>query len=114
MELQVRGRNLYLTDSLRDYVERQVRYSLDPLGSRVLSAFVMLVDSAGPREEGSRSCQIVVRLRSAGNVLVEESGVDVHAATDAACERVGRAVARKLERTRDRRTAMFRSPRPAL
>ena len=61
------------------------------------------VDASGPRDGQNRSCRIDTRLRPSGSILIEQAGADMYGAIDEACDRVGRAVARELERERDTR-----------
>jgi ribosomal subunit interface protein len=109
VELQIRGRNLELSESLHSHVKRRVDFSLARFGARVVRVFVLLADASGPRDCRNRSCRIDVCLCPGGNVFVEHAGADLYAAIDQACDRAGRAVARELERGRDLRQAMTRS-----
>jgi putative sigma-54 modulation protein len=108
VELQVRGKNLKLSESLHGHVRRRVEFSLARFSARLVRVFVLLADASGPRGCRNRSCRIAVRLCPAGSVLVEHSGTDLYAAIDQACDRAGRAVAREVERERDTRQAAIR------
>ncbi len=101
MQLQVRGRNIELTEALRAHVERRLQFALSRFGQRIGRVLVRLADVNGPRGGDDKSCHVDVNLFPSGKVLVEDLDADLYAAIDRAAERVGRSVVRELERERE-------------
>jgi ribosome-associated translation inhibitor RaiA len=67
---------------------------------------VRFEDVNGPRGGIDKECRLQVRLAPWGALEVEERRADLYAAIDVAAQRLGRAVARELERRRDARDAV--------
>lgn len=97
MQLQIRSRSIELTDALRAHVERHLQFALSRFGDRIGRVTVHLVDAGGPGAGGDKTCRIDVTLRPSGEVVVEDTQADLHAAIDRATERTGRSVTRELE-----------------
>ena len=60
---------------------------------------VVVADANGPRGGVDKSCRISVKLRRANDVTMTDQDADVAVCIARAAERVGRAVARAIERT---------------
>ncbi len=101
MTLDIRGRNIGLSQALRDHVTRRVRFALGRFGGRVARVTTRLGDLNGPRGGVDKCCRIVVTLRAEERVLVEDADTDMYAAIDRAAERAGRAVWRRLAQRRE-------------
>lgn len=104
MELDVRVRDVDLTEAIKDYIERRLRFSLGRFGNQLGKVSVRVSDLNGPRGGVDKSCRISVELLPAGTVLTEDVSEDLFAAIDRAAERIGRSCSRKLERVRELRT----------
>ena len=114
MRLEIRGQHVEVTDALRAHVERRLLFALGRFGSRILQVTVCLADLNGPRGGRDTQCRMVAEMPQGGKVIVEDIDVDLYAALDCAAERLGRAVARELERRREHSLYMpVTSRRPA-
>jgi ribosomal subunit interface protein len=98
MRVDIRGRGFELGESLRQHVERRARFAIGRFSPRIVTLSVRLVDTNGPRGGVDKSCVMTVRLQRLGEVHVSEQDDDPYVAVDRATERLGRAVARAIER----------------
>jgi ribosomal subunit interface protein len=97
IKVQVRKRDIEMTDVLRTHVERRLRLALSRFADRIGRVIVRLSQAAGDRSGSYKRCQIEVGLRSR-QVQVEDIDGDLFAAVNHATDRVSRSVARALER----------------
>lgn len=72
MQLSIRTRAIEVTDELRDLVTQRVQFALDTFKDRIEAVSVYLMDLNGPRQGIDKLCQITVRVRGAGSVVVLE------------------------------------------
>ncbi|HVZ17054.1 MAG TPA: HPF/RaiA family ribosome-associated protein [Terriglobales bacterium] len=99
MQIALRTNKTDLTEALRSYIERRLRFSLGRFGSRVGQVAVRL-GSAGPNES---CCRISAEVLPFGRVAVEERDPDLFTAIDRATGRIGHLFGRQLQRARDSR-----------
>ena len=100
MSLTITDRSHVLAEISHEFVERRLRFALSRFGSKVRRISVVLTDENGPRGGVDKVCRIVVQVHRSRDVIVTDQDVDVHACIARATERVGRAVARSIERAR--------------
>lgn len=100
MSLTITDRNNVLADASREFVERRLQFALSRFGTKVRSISVILSDENGPRGGVDKVCRIIVKIYRARDVIVTDQDVDIKASVSRAVDRVGRAVARSIERTR--------------
>jgi putative sigma-54 modulation protein len=96
IRIQIRRRDVEVTDSLRSHVERRVGFSLGRFGDRIGNVIVRfsLLEDGGL---GSHNrCQIEVSLRPQ-RVEVEDVDADLFTAVNCATDRATRSVARALD-----------------
>ena len=104
MIIDVRGAKLDITPSLQRHVERAVRNALDRFENRVEFVEITLSDVKGNHHKGdAMQCQLVIALRHAPKVIVEQCDRDLYVAVDQAAGRAKRAVRRSINRLRDLR-----------
>ncbi len=103
MELEISARNIDLGSATREKVERHLRFGLTRFSPSIRRTHCTISDESGPHGAASRRCQIVVKLRSGGHVVVDAAEDSVTAAASAAANRAERAVARHLARKRQSR-----------
>ena len=111
MHLDIRGQNLTLTPSLLEHIEWRLRFALGRFDGRVTRVAVRVADVNGPRGGVDKRCRIAVRVRPAGEIVVEDTCPDLYAAIDAAAGRIGRSVQREIERLQDGASIPPRAPR---
>jgi ribosomal subunit interface protein len=99
MKIQIRARDLEVTDALRSHVERRLGLALGRFGEQIDRITVHLSNSEKGRDRSKQNrCRVVVGLPR--RVKVQETDADVIAAVDRAADRAARKVARLLDRER--------------
>ncbi|MEZ6130501.1 MAG: hypothetical protein R3C59_17585 [Planctomycetaceae bacterium] len=104
MKLELHTSRLAVSRTTQAYTERRLGFALGRFADVVEHVVVTLADVNGPRGGIDKSCRIRVKLigRKAP-VIVDVLDLEIRAAIDMAAERVGRAVARQLDRQTSRR-----------
>jgi putative sigma-54 modulation protein len=101
VKLLVLGEKTRVSEGLHDFVTRRLYFALGRYSPEIDRVAAHLGDINGPRGGVDKQCRIKVMLRGLKSVLSEARSNDLKAAVDIAAERVGRGVARTLERRRD-------------
>jgi ribosome-associated translation inhibitor RaiA len=103
MQLSISARNMDLADSTKATVERHLRFGLTRFSPSIRDTACTISDESGPRGAPARRCQVVVRFRTGGQVIVEAQDNSIAAASSSAADRAARAVTRHLDRKRQAR-----------
>lgn len=98
MNINIQTKGFILTEAIRDYVERHVKFALAHVNDRIRQVHVRLYDINGPRGGEDKCCQIQVSLNGAQTVLAQDTESDLYFAIDRAARRVWRAVTRRVAR----------------
>lgn len=96
MKVEIRERNVEVTEELRAHVASRLGLALGRFGDRIGRVLVRFSGPDGRAGEPATRCQIDVSLRPQ-NVRAGDTDVDLFVAVDQACDRVSRSVARILE-----------------
>lgn len=105
MHIEIQARDFQLTEALRDYVERRLRFALSARDDAIMRVQVRLSDVNGPRGGKDKCCHVQVLLPGLGSVVIEDTESDLYVAIDRAADRSSRTVARKLGRLHSRSRA---------
>lgn len=98
MQLIIKGKNLEITDALRNYVQKKVG-KLDRYLPRIDEARVEL--SVQSAKDAAHRQVVQVTLRSNGTILrAEERSADMFASIDAVVDKIHRQIARYKEKRR--------------
>ncbi len=100
MNVEVRGLNVTVPESIRAHAQRRLEFALGRFPGHVRLAQVRLSDTNGHRGGVDKRCQVEVRMRSLAPLRVEVMDSGLLAAIDRAADRLGRAVSREIERGR--------------
>ncbi len=103
MRVAIVGERIRVRDGLRDFIERRLWFALGRFSPEIDHVTARVGDVNGPNRGGGKHCRIVVKLKGLENVMKEVVADDLEFAVCSAADRVGRSVARALERRRDRR-----------
>lgn len=103
MQINIQARGFELTDGLREHTARRLQFALGWASHRLRRVSVRLSDENGPRGGKDKRCRIRIDFAGAQDVVVEDTEADLYVAIDRAADRIGRSVARRLERQRDHR-----------
>ena len=100
--------------TLRDQIERRLGFALGRFGDRISHVRLFLEDLNGPRGGVDLECRAVANVRGLGEVVVELCDGHLGTLIDRVAERLGKVVARRLERQRfgQRRVAFNGSTDP--
>lgn len=105
MRFELHSSRIEVSDSIHAYVERRLGFALGRFADVVENVVVSLADINGPRGGIDKSCRMRVTLIGHKTpVIADVLDVEIRAAIDMAAERVGRAVARQLDRRTSRRS----------
>ncbi len=102
MKIEVRFRALDASEPLREHLLRAVHFHLSRFGQELTSVSARIGDLNGPKGGIDKRCQLKLRGRRLGSIVVADVSADAYAAVDACAERAGRTVGRELERLRAR------------
>jgi hypothetical protein len=105
MEISIVDRSGEMTNETHEFAERRICFALSRFSSKIRRITLVLEDLNGPRGGVDKSCRITVELRRMSDVVLTARDNEVRPCVARAAERVGRAVARAMERDRqfDRR-----------
>jgi ribosomal subunit interface protein len=105
MHVLVRGLNVSVSDSLKLRIENRLDLALGRFASHVADVQVRLSDTNDRHTGMDGRCQISARLRGSHPVWIDEIAADLATAVDVAADRLGQAVARRVERMHPDRLA---------
>ena len=109
MQINIQAHKFNLTNSLRNYANRRLRFALTCCNDYIHRVEMRLSDINGPRGGADKLCHLHVVLSGLPDVVIEDTELDLYVAIDRATDRAGRAVIRKIERqaTRLRRSSLL-------
>ncbi len=113
MRLEIRRRNVKVTEDLRTYLRQRLRLAMGRFSRHIGMVRVYLRDVNGPRGSLGKKCRILIDLPPRGRVVVTGVDTDIRAALSATATRAGFAVKRHVNRRRTRRRPS-RSPAPGM
>lgn len=100
MELMIKGKNVEVTDRLRDYVEKKIG-KLDRYLPSITEAWVELSTEGARAAQDRQVCQVTVR--SNGTILrAEERSDDMFTSIDTVLDKMYRQIARYKGKRQDR------------
>ena len=108
MKLLVVGEKTSVSEGLHDFITRRLHFALGRFAPEIERVTARVEDVNGPRGGADKRCRLEVKLRGLGDVLGEARAEDFEAAVAFAAERLGRGVARALERRQSHQTAARR------
>jgi ribosomal subunit interface protein len=101
MQVDLRIRNTDLTNVLRSYAERRLRFALSRFGDRAGRVVVTVTELKSADHGMATSCHISADIRPFGQVAAREADPDLYAAIDRAAGRIGRLFTSRLGRAKD-------------
>ncbi len=101
MQIELRIRNTDLTNVLRSYAERRLRFALSRFGDRVGQVVVIVSEMESADDGIATTCHISADIRPFGQVAARETAPDLYAAIDRAAGRLGRLFTSRLGRAKD-------------
>lgn len=101
MQLDIQTNGFSLTDGIREYTKRSMKFAYDRDNGQIMLARVSLADINGPRGGVDKKCQITLTLAGKNNIVIEDIKSNLYMAIDRASERCERTLIRQLERARE-------------
>ena len=102
MKVLMRGIQLGLTDSLRDYARQHL---VDPIAkyidSEATEVDIALVDINGPKGGVDQECRVTVHMPGFSAIHVSETAETMFQAIDSVRDRLEEAIKRMVEKRRD-------------
>jgi putative sigma-54 modulation protein len=111
MQIEIWGREVKVSERLREYIERRVRFALERLAMPIRKVHVQLRDLNGPRGGVDKSCKVRIALAPAATLVVEHRSSSAYAAIDSALKKAAMSIVRRIQRKQERirtRTATSR------
>jgi len=100
MKILITGKEVALSQEVRSQIEDRIRIALSRFSPKVQQVSAVINDVNGPRGGIDKRCRITVQLRRLNDVTVTSEDSRVEASVKRAVDRIGRAVARAIERSR--------------
>jgi len=110
MQIDILASRLPLAAEHREQIRRRASFALSRLQARIARVEVRLSDINGTRGGIDKQCRVLVTLTSGPATVIEDLDADLPTLIDRAFARVGRVVAKRIERETRQRT----DPRPVL
>lgn len=106
MQFEIRGRDVYITETLRGHIERRLGFALGRFARRIKRVLVRVEDLNGPRGGIDKGCRVAILLAPSATVVMEDRDSDVYVAIDRVADKAGRYIGRRLKRPRGSSSAM--------
>lgn len=98
MQVEIYGRDVYITDTLRGYIERRLGFALDRFARSIRKVVVRFADLNGPRGGIDTRCQLAIFLAPSSTILMENRASNVYVAIDGLAAKAGNCIGRRLQR----------------
>ena len=102
MNISIKSRGFALSDALRRYAERRLRFALPLESTRIQHVALDLADVNGPRGGVDKKCRVRVVLSGRATLVIEDTQPDAYVAIDRASERMAVCMYRVLDKTKQR------------
>src|SRR6516165_6795841 len=103
MKLEIRGRHVRITDTVRAYVERRLAFALDRFAKRIRIVKLKIGDANSTKGGVDKHCQLAVSFTHSSRITLESCDSTVEKAIDRVSNKVASLVARHFGRSRSRR-----------
>jgi len=103
MKLEIRGRDIEITDMLRTYVQRRLGFALDRFAERIRIVRLKVGDMNSARGGVDKRCQLAISLAHSSPITLESRASTVQGAIDRIAGKVGSLVERRFGRKHEQR-----------
>jgi putative sigma-54 modulation protein len=108
MKVDVRGRDLDVSDALRAYTQRRLDFAIGSFDPRIIRAEVCIADVNGPKGGVDKVCAIAVCLVQTGWVFATADSASAYSAVDGAASRIRTVIARGIRTRQKSRSRAYR------
>lgn len=98
MQFEIRGREISISQVLRNHIERRLRFALDRFAGRIRQVHVTLGDLNGPRGGIDKCCRLAISLDRPCTMVLESHASNVYAAIDCVADKATTCIGRRLKR----------------
>jgi len=103
MKLEIRGRHIEITESIREYIERRLAFALDRFARKIRIVKLKVRDVNSSRGGVDKHCQLAVSFTDCSPITVESRDSSVQGAINRVSAKIRSLVARHFGRSRKRR-----------
>ena len=97
MLFEIHGKDICITEQLRDHIERRLFFALERFARRIRRVRVSIGDLNGPRGGVDKYCRVTIALMST-RVVMEDRDSNILTAIDRVADKAGRYISRRLKR----------------
>ena len=98
MKVEIRGRDIEITDVVRTYAKRRLGFALDRFAERTRIVRLKVGDMSSSRGGVDMRCQLAISLAHSSPITLESRASNVRGAIDRIAGKVGRLVERRFRR----------------
>ena len=102
MKIQINARHLALTQELKKYVKRRLKFALGSRFEQVKRVEVTLSDINGPKGGEDKRCQVLLKIQGQQDVVIDDVQSHLYAAIDRAANRASQTVSKRINRLRQK------------
>ena len=100
MKFEIRGRDIYVTKTLRSHIERHLHFALGRFAERIRRVRVSLGDLNGPKGGVDKSCRLDISVAPSTTMVIEDRDSSLYVAIARVADKAGRCVGRRLKQPR--------------
>lgn len=100
MKIQINARRFTLTKALTRYIKRRLKFALGSQLEHVTRVDVTLSDINGPKGGEDKRCQMLLKIKGQGGVVIEDTQSHLYAAIDRAASRASQTTTKRIARLR--------------
>ena len=98
MQFEIHGKDISITEQLRDHINRRLCFALERFARRIRRVRVGVGDLNGPRGGVDKRCRVTVVLVPSTMVVIEDRDSNIYAAIDRVADKAGICIGRRLKR----------------
>ncbi len=102
MKIQINTRHFALTNELKKYVKRRLKFALGSRFEQVKRVEVTLSDINGPKGGEDKRCQVLLKMKGQSDVVIDDVQSHMYPAIDRAANRASLAVSKRVSRIRNK------------
>jgi putative sigma-54 modulation protein len=102
MQFEIRGRDIDISEVLRDHIGRRLGFALDRFAGRIRHVHVTLGDLNGLRGGIDKCCKLAISVDCSSPIVVESHASNVYAAIDCVADKAATCISRRLKRPHGR------------
>ena len=102
MKIQINTRHFALTNELKKYVKRRLKFALGSRFEQVKRVEVTLSDINGPKGGEDKRCQVLLKMKGQSDVVIDDVQSHMYPAIDRAANRASSAVSKRISRIRNK------------